>query len=142
MKDVISSYRDKESTMKQVAFDMGIPYSTLMRKLNPDDNYQLNINQIVPLILATGRYDLIHHLNKDLNLVAFPLNIDESDFNIKGIAAFTKETGEAFVELSKAMADKVMTKNEAIKCRKELMDVGIHSFKLVKELDTIIYGRD
>lgn len=138
MENIIKTYTGKGSNLKQVAIDMDVPYSTLLRKLNKDDNYQLNITELVPFVKASKNYDLVYHINKELNLITIPMMVDEDKFNIAGIAKFTKETGEALIELSGAMADNKMKKDEAIKCRQELMDVAQCTWKLIKELDTII----
>jgi DNA-binding phage protein len=116
MDEILKKYVNSESNMKQVAEEMGISYTSLMRKLNENDGYKLNIFEVVKLIKATGNYEIVHHICKELNLITIPINVDSDKFNVEGIAEFTKETGEAMIELSKALSDNEMSRQEAIRC--------------------------
>lgn len=123
--------------MQAVADRMGVPYSTLMRKLNPHDAYQINATEVIPLILVTGNYSLIEHFCSRLNVLAVPMGNTEAPgaLDVHAIARFAKESGEALSAMSAAIADGRLTKREARQCRKELMELVQVAWAALKSLE-------
>ena len=134
--DIIGAYADGEEKMRVVADRMGIPYSTLMRKLNPHDAYQVNATEIIPLVLATGNQSLIEHYCERLNIVAVPMGDSQcGGLDVHALARFAKEAGEAMAAMSGAIKDARITAAERRECKQELMELVQTAWALLKSLE-------
>jgi len=136
--EVVAGYaKGNEDKMRVVADRMGLPYSTLMRKLNPFDAYQINATEIIPLVLATENLSLIEHYCQRMNILAVPMGrIESTCFDLSAVARFAREAGEAMSEMSAALLDRHVSGKEAHACKKELMDLVQCAWALLKRLET------
>ena len=133
--EVIEDYKNSDTEMKALADDMGLKYSTLQRKLNPHDDYQLSVTDIVPLIKLTGNLSLITHLNTRLNMMAIKMPKGHDNLDMETFTTFTTETGEALAALGNSLADNTITKEERDLCRKELTEMLQVGFSILKALE-------
>lgn len=131
--DILAEYVEGDEKMHRVADRMGIPYSTLMRKLNRHDRYQLNVTEIIPFIHASGNDLLIRHLCARLGVLAIPMGTNDAmEISLQAVAKFAKESAEAMTAMSQALMDKKITVKEARKCRRELMELVQCAWALLK----------
>lgn len=134
--EVIASYAQSEEKMRDVADRMGMPYSTLMRKLNPFDAYQINATEIIPLVRSSGNFSLVEHFNVRLNILAVPMKSDGHEcLDMHAVARFAKESGEAIAAMSEALMDQKISAQEARQCKKELMELAQITWSMLKLLD-------
>ena len=139
-REIIEAYkRPDEKSAKELADLMNLKYSSLQRKLNPDDTYNLSAVDIVPLVKATGDYTLIYHLNARLGLRAVKVKEISAGEKIDMVlfTEFTKETGEALSAIGTALADNKIDRSEKPIVRKELNDLQemVTKFQLLLEED-------
>ncbi len=134
--EIIAGYSENENKMRVVADRMGIPYSTLMRKLNPFDAYQFNATEIIPLVMATNNMSLIEHYCERLNIAAVPMGTGQcGGLDAHAIARFAKEAGEAMVAMSTAVLDCKISAEERRACKHELMELVQTAWNLLKALE-------
>lgn len=136
--DILAEYVEGDEKMHRVADRMGVPYSTLMRKLNRHDRYQLNVTEIIPFIHASGNDLLIRHLCARLEILAIPMGAhDGKDIDVQAVAEFAKESAEAMASMSQALMDKKITIKEARRCKRELMELVQCAWALLKRFEEV-----
>lgn len=139
---IIASYLDTNEVKNGEAADrMGIPYPTLMRKLNPYDHYQINATEIIRLCLAYDNYSLIKHLNRRLNLLTIKMPAVDGKIDVEAIAGFAKETGEAMASISECMIKKDYTRSDLDRARVEMREAVEMGWKLLRALDNALESK-
>lgn len=139
--DVIEGYKQGEEAMKAIADDTGIRYSTLMRKLNRDDEgRQLTLTEAIRLMRVTGDLSILDHMCKRFGRITVEIpQGGDKEITTASIGRMAKETGEAMTELSKSlMDDGRVDKFEASTCYKELKESIEVQWQMLDRLQTII----
>jgi hypothetical protein len=142
--DTIAGYVDRIDT-RACADLMGVSYSSLMRKINPHDAYQLNAREIIPLIQASGDASLLHHLCHRLGYTAQPIRKSlPRKPTTTTIAMFIRESGRAAQILSEVILkdECKITQKDARRCVGCLHLVIRHAHGLAKHLQALLERKE
>ena len=102
---------------KQLAERLGIRYGYLLDAANPDrEEAQFQLRLLLPLVVATGRTEILDYLEREVGRVAFavPTAADPAQADLfDGLAMAMRELGEDAEALRQAVADGRVTRDEA-----------------------------
>jgi hypothetical protein len=104
---------------------MGLPYSTLQKKLSPNDESRLlAVDEAVAIQVVAQRYDVLYAMAWSLNHVAVPLPADVSRDGLgMALANIGKEVGDVFRVAQEVLADGDVSPNERRKITAEVSEV-------------------
>lgn len=135
--DILAEY--KRYDVAEIADRIGVKYSSLQRILNPHDPYDLGVCKLVSFIDATQDFSLLDHIEARLGRVAVKINgKGKEKMDAVGLCRFVKETSEALHTVSEALEDGKVTREEARKCSKELMDMVQVAMNLMQACSEIV----
>ena len=151
LKHILAEYSTRHDT-RELAKKLDIEYPTMMRKLNPNDDQDLHVSELVKFIEATKYTWKDLELRKaeepDLTLldeielrlgrvVTTAVKRPKYDFDFHGLSRLIKESSEATRAISEAFTDGKVTPVEAENCIKELHDLVYISMQLIQHLEKI-----
>ena len=143
MQDVIDflDVAAKNYPIKALAPDLGKAESTLRNELTQQDGYKLGLLTVYQILKRTKDYRALDRMEILLGRVAFPLPTATHD-NMPAlmtlVGRLSKEFGEHMQALAKAMEDGAITKEEALECHKELMDMMVVASQLKAYLEQLL----
>ncbi len=151
LKKILAEYGKRHDT-KELAKQLKVEYSTLMRKMNPNDDQDIHACSLVEFIKAT-RYTWKDPKKKEKEELDFTLldqiefrlgrvfaekiKVPKYDFDFQGLSRLIKESSEATRAISESFADGVVNPHEAETCIKELHDLIFISMQLIQHLEQI-----
>jgi hypothetical protein len=151
LKKILADYSERHDS-EELARRLGIKYSTLMRKMNPEDPLGIHACQLVEFIEATQHtwkdparrkqaerdFSLLDEIEFRLGRVFTEgIKSPKYDFSFHGLARLIKESSEATREISEACTDGKITPLEAENCIRELHNLVYVSMELIQELEKI-----
>lgn len=128
--EVLDNYKERhrgDGYWGIVAAHLEVKYSTLMRKINQnEDRRNLFVEELPVFIEATGfDFTLLDHIESFLGRVAISITPNSGGaLDMEGLRRFAKESGEALYELSKSLDDGKVDRSEAGRCLKELNELA------------------
>lgn len=131
----------KEYPIKAIAPEMGKSESTLRNELTQQEGYKLGLITAYQILKITGNLRALDRIEHLLGRVAFPIPIAKSKDMpavMQMVSKISKEFGDHMHTMATAMEDGIITRQEAIECRKELEDVIAASAELKTYLEHII----
>ncbi len=151
LQKVLAEYGERHDT-EELAKRLEIKYSTLMRKMNPDDEQDLHACDLVKFIEATKYtwkdperrareerdFTLLDEIEVRLGRIFNDkVQRPKYDFSFHGLARLIKESSEATRAISEAFSDGVVNTMEAETCIKELHDLVYIAMQLIQHLEQI-----
>jgi len=106
---------------------------TLYKELDPDQPGEMSFSRVARLTSHFGAPAAAEHLARLCGHILVRMPTAENAAALtRGLAEFTREVGEALVEISTAMADGKMTPAEAKRTIKQLVDVQVKVTELIE----------
>ena len=124
-----------DNNPKGLAEEMGKPYSTFMREINPyDDGAKVGAESLIPFTRATGDFAAIDFIETALGRVAFviPKPAPGHEAIHQQLSKSLTEFGEFVAAVGDSIADGTITEAEKERCRKE-------GYELHQALARLIY---
>lgn len=126
--------------IKIQAQEIGISYSYLANAANPDlEEFQFQLRHLMPLCKAGGRTDALDYISASLGRIYIDLPVTPScpDTLHAELGGCFKEFGEFAETSAKALSDNRVTRAEAKRIEKELLDLVRQAMSFLRSVQEI-----